>query len=319
MFDALLRMQLGPIVERLVEMETQLEDLYRRAESFCRIGVCQEVDAASNTCKVSHGDLLTPAIRFFNPSAGAQTETRIPSVGEQCLLLNYGGGGHGCAVQHVRQSGYRQLVSSHGFSPRVAPSLEGVQIAHIDQSNESDMAFITRLAKRYCAVTKPFTELYVLAEAGRVTSLSGQMLPEVKLSVTEDNRPGEQAFITAKLDEKSRAKYEGCRVTWWDAAIGKQRVVQVGNAPFKTLRQRYQNEAEARAVAESELRRVGREDLKLLIDCPGNPLLAAEGLLVLDETWPSYMQGRWSITTVTHVGDTATGYRSSITASGLSS
>ncbi|MGU9816884.1 phage late control D family protein [Pseudomonas sp. LF135] len=214
---------------------------------------------------------------------------------------------------------FRQLVSRHGFSPRVAPSLEGVQIAHIDQSNESDMAFITRLAKRYCAVTKPFNELYVLAEAGRVTSLSGQMLPEVKLSVTEDNRPGEQAFITAKLDEKSRAKYEGCRVTWWDAAIGKQRVVQVGNAPFKTLRQRYQNEAEARAVAESELRRVGREDLKLLIDCPGNPLLAAEGLLVLDETWPSYMQGRWSITTVTHVGDTATGYRSSITASGLSS
>lgn len=213
---------------------------------------------------------------------------------------------------------FRQLVSRHGFSPRVAPSLEGVEIAHIDQSNESDMAFITRLAKRYCAVTKPFNELYVLAEAGRVTSLSGQMLPEVKLSVTEDNRPGEQAFITAKLDEKSRAKYEGCRVTWWDAAVGKQRVVQVGNAPFKTLRQRYQNEVEARAVAEGELRRVGREDLKLLIDCPGNPLLAAEGLLVLDETWPSYMQGRWSITTVTHVGDSATGYRSSIVATGLS-
>lgn len=92
MFDALLRMQLGPIVERLAEMEAQLEDLYRRAESFCRIGVCQQVDAASNTCRVSHGELLTPAIRFFNPSAGAQTETRIPSVGEQCLLLNYGGG-----------------------------------------------------------------------------------------------------------------------------------------------------------------------------------------------------------------------------------
>ncbi|AZE98661.1 Baseplate assembly protein V [Pseudomonas orientalis] len=92
MFNALLRLQLGPIVERLAEMEAQLEDLYRRAESFCRIGVCQQVDAASNTCRVSHGELLTPAIRFFNPSAGAQTETRIPSVGEQCLLLNYGGG-----------------------------------------------------------------------------------------------------------------------------------------------------------------------------------------------------------------------------------
>jgi phage baseplate assembly protein gpV len=92
MFDALLRQQLGPIIERLAEMESELQDLYRRTDSLCRIGVCQEVDAASNTCKVRHGELLTPAVRFFNPSAGAQSESRIPSVGEQCLLLNHGGG-----------------------------------------------------------------------------------------------------------------------------------------------------------------------------------------------------------------------------------
>jgi hypothetical protein len=30
------------------------------------------------------------------------------------------------------------------------------------------------------------------------------------------------------------------------------------------------------------------------------------------------MQGRWSITKVTHVGDPVTGYRSSVTAGGLS-
>ena len=114
MFDALLRMQLGPIVERLAEMEAQLEDLYRRAESFCRIGVCQEVDAASNTCKVSHGDLLSPAIRFFNPSAGTQSETRIPSVGEQCLLLNYGGG-----------EGGAQSVALFGLNSSLFPPVSG--------------------------------------------------------------------------------------------------------------------------------------------------------------------------------------------------
>jgi len=92
MFDALLRLHLGPIIERLAEMEAELEDLHRRTDSVCRIGVCQEVDAASNTCRVRHGELLTPAIRFFNPSAGTQSESRIPSVGEQCLLLNHGGG-----------------------------------------------------------------------------------------------------------------------------------------------------------------------------------------------------------------------------------
>ncbi|WLG63560.1 phage baseplate assembly protein V [Pseudomonas sp. FP1762] len=95
MFDALLRMQLGPIIERLAEMEAEIEDLHRRAESFCRIGICQSIDAASNTCQVSHGGLLTPAIKFFNPSAGAQSESRIPTVGEQCLLFNYGSGESG--------------------------------------------------------------------------------------------------------------------------------------------------------------------------------------------------------------------------------
>jgi phage baseplate assembly protein V len=95
MFDALLRMQLGPIIERLAEMEAEIEDLHRRAESYCRIGICQDVDAASNTCRVSHGGLLTPAIKFFNPSAGAQSESRIPTVGEQCLLFNYGSGESG--------------------------------------------------------------------------------------------------------------------------------------------------------------------------------------------------------------------------------
>jgi phage baseplate assembly protein V len=92
MFDAILRMQLGPIVERLAELETELEDLRRRGENHNRIGTVVAVDPAALRCKVSHGDLRTPWVKYFNPSAGAVSETRHPSVGEQCLLINYGGG-----------------------------------------------------------------------------------------------------------------------------------------------------------------------------------------------------------------------------------
>ena len=115
MLDALLRMQLGPIIERLAEMEAEIEDLHRRAENYCRIGICQTVDAASNTCQVSHGGLLTPAIRFFNPSAGAQSESRIPSVGEQCLLLNYGSGESGA-----------QSVALFGLNSSLFPPVSSV-------------------------------------------------------------------------------------------------------------------------------------------------------------------------------------------------
>ena len=141
MFDALLRMQLGPIVERLAEMEAQLEDLYRRAESFCRIGVCQQVDAASNTCRVSHGELLTPAIRFFNPSAGAQTETRIPSVGEQCLLLNYGGGEGGAqsvALFGLNSSLFPPVSTVHSVTRR--RHQDGTQSDYDDASHTFNWA-----------------------------------------------------------------------------------------------------------------------------------------------------------------------------------
>lgn len=213
---------------------------------------------------------------------------------------------------------FRQLTSRYGFSPRVAPELEGEQIAHIDQTNESDMAFLTRLAKRFDAVAKPVDELYVLGRKGQVKSLSGKALPDVRLSVTHDNRPGERAFISAKLTEDSRAKYSGAQTSWWDAAAGKKQVVEVGIAPFKIVTQRYQSEDEARSAAQGEMRRVWREGLLIDVVCPGNPSLAAEGLLLLDESWPGFMQGRWSIKKVTASGKRADGYRCTIQASGLS-
>ena len=94
MFDEYVSRRLAPLVERLAELETEIEDLRRRAENHNRIGTLTEVDPAG-TCRVSHGDLKTPPIKWFNPSAGEISETRIPSVGEQCVLINYGGGDGG--------------------------------------------------------------------------------------------------------------------------------------------------------------------------------------------------------------------------------
>lgn len=95
MIDGLIKMRLGPLIERLAELEAEFEDLQRRSENQARIGTLSEVNAAAGTCKVSHGDLMTPDIKWFNPAAGEVSETRVPSVGEQCLLINFGGGDGG--------------------------------------------------------------------------------------------------------------------------------------------------------------------------------------------------------------------------------
>lgn len=212
---------------------------------------------------------------------------------------------------------FRELTSRHGFSPRVAPELSLIKIAHIDQSNETDMGFLTRLAWIHDAVAKPVNELYVLARRGQAKSLSGKVLPTIKLSVTTNNHPGDNAFISAILDETARAKYQGCKTTWWDAAAGKVREVESGIAPFKTLRQRYQSADDAKAAGEGETRRMMREALKVKIDCPGHPGLSAEGIVLLDPTWPDFMRGRWSIDKVTTTSDRKDSYRCKIEATCL--
>lgn len=211
---------------------------------------------------------------------------------------------------------FRELVSRHGFSPRVDPELALIRIAHVDQSNETDMGFITRLAKKYDAVAKPFNDLYVLAKPAQLKNLSGQVIPDVRLAVTHNNRPGDHAFISATLEETARTQNQGCKTSFWDSALGKLREVITGSEPYKVIRQKLASEEEAKAIGEAEVRKMLREKYKLKVTCPGDPLLAAEGLLVLDDTWPDFMRGRWSIEKVTASGKPEESYRCLIEATG---
>jgi phage protein D len=212
---------------------------------------------------------------------------------------------------------FRELVLRHGFSPRVAPDVSLIRIEHIDQTNETDMGFLTRLAMKYNVVAKPYDQIYVLARSGQTKSLSGQTLADVTLSVTHNNRPGDHAFISATLEESAREQAKGCKTCFVDAATGVLRWVETGLAPFKTIRQKQPNEADAIAVGEGEVRKMLRQKYKVKITCPGDPRLAAEGLVLLDDTWPDFMRGRWSIDKVTASGNRENSYRCLIDASCL--
>ena len=92
MFLAYFSRLLDPYREQLAALEKEIEDLRRRAENHNRIGTVAEVDAANSRVKISHGDNTSPWIKFMQSSAGGVRETRVPAVGEQSLLVNYGGG-----------------------------------------------------------------------------------------------------------------------------------------------------------------------------------------------------------------------------------
>lgn len=210
---------------------------------------------------------------------------------------------------------FRQVVKEHGFSPRVAPEFESIQIDHIDQVDETDSAFLTRLAREREAVAKPVNDLYVLAKRGQVKTITGQDLDPVTLGLPSNNDPSDLArFINCKLDRPSRVRISGVRAKWTDSATGDEHEVSEGIKPFKKLRQPYESEAAAKQACKDELIRVRREGSSVRMDLPGDPYLVAEGLLSLNESFPPEMAGNWSVDKVTARGDAKGGYRCSVIA-----
>lgn len=210
---------------------------------------------------------------------------------------------------------FRQVVTAHDFSPRVTSEFESIELLHVDQVDETDGAFLTRLAKERDAVAKPVNNLYVLARRGQIKTMTGQDIPPVSIGVDNNNDPSDLGqFINCQLDKPSRANVNGVKAKWTDNSSGEEHWVQDGQAPFKKLRQPYESESVAKQACRDELTKVQRQGSNIRLDLPGDPHLVAEGMLMLKNSFPPEMMGNWSIDKVTARGDTKGGYRCAIVA-----
>lgn len=145
------------------------------------------------------------------------------------------------------------IAGKHKLKPSVADALGKILIPHIDQTHESDMAFLTRLAKRYDAVMTVKESNLLFLPIGQGKTASGQKLPGVSIIRSS----GDQH----RYHVADRESYEGVRAYWHDKAKGKRKQVLVGgdeNRNLKTLPETYSTEAEAKAAATSEYKRIKR-------------------------------------------------------------
>ncbi|WCN13181.1 phage late control D family protein [Marinomonas mediterranea] len=210
---------------------------------------------------------------------------------------------------------FRQVVTQHNFSPRVATEFESLMVDHIDQIDETDSAFLTRIAKERDAIAKPVNNLYVLARRGQVKTVTGKAIPPVVVGVSSQNDPSKtNQFINCQLDQPSRGKLSGVKANWTNNNTGEEHPVSVGTKPFKKLRQAYESEQAALTACKDELTKIQRQGTSVTLDLPGNPKLVAEGILTLNDTFPPEMKGNWSTDKVTARGDCRGGYRCGVVA-----
>lgn len=153
----------------------------------------------------------------------------------------------------------RTIAGRHKLDPRIADAVGKILIPHIDQTNESDMSFLTRLAKRYDAVmnVKDAHLLFMPIGAGRTAS--GRLLDV--LNLTRKDGDSHRYHIA------ERESYEGVRATYHSGGKGKRESVIVGgenNHNMKVLPETYPTKAEALAAAESEYKRVQRSQATMV-------------------------------------------------------
>lgn len=157
----------------------------------------------------------------------------------------------------------KTLAERNGLRARIDAGLASLAIAHIDQTNESDVNFLTRLAKRYDAVaTVKLGRLIFLPINGSKTS-QGKTLPVIAITRASGD--------SHRYAESDRDAYIGVKAFWHSAkqANRKSVVVPSKSKPkalstgtvehnYKNLKETYATEADARSAAEAEWKRIQR-------------------------------------------------------------
>jgi hypothetical protein len=145
----------------------------------------------------------------------------------------------------------RNLAGEHGLQPRIAPALASIAIAHLDQTGESDVNLLTRLARRYDAVATVKAGNLLFMPIGSGTTARGTPRPSAFITRADGDR---HRYALA-----DRETYSGVRAYWNNKPGANRKSLLVGESGnAKRLRETYSSEAEAREHADAEWKRIRR-------------------------------------------------------------
>lgn len=192
------------------------------------------------------------------------------------------------------------LAERHDLEPKVSPTLAGILIEHIDQTDESDMHFLTRLAERYDAVATIKAGNLIFIPAGQGTTASGLEIPPIQLR--------RQAGDMHRYTVTDRDAFTGVKAYWNDPDHAERQEVIAGEEEnLKALRPTYATEADALAAARAEWQRIKRGAASFALDiAEGRPDLYPETPVWLIGWKPQIEATPWLIVEISHeLNDTA--------------
>lgn len=111
------------------------------------------------------------------------------------------------------------IAAANGYTPIIGKAYQDEKIDHIDQSNESDAAFLSRLAERYDAIATVKHGRLLFVSSGEATTASGQPLPTIRIT----RNSGDQYTFRYSNTES----YNAVRAYYIDKQTGKKHEVVI--------------------------------------------------------------------------------------------
>lgn len=184
------------------------------------------------------------------------------------------------------------IAGAHGLKAKVSEAFRDIIYSHLDQTDESDISLLTRLAKDHDAIASVKGETLVFMGKGEGKTASGIPMPP-RIMRKDGN-------IRWSMTLASRGKFGSVEASWHNQQTGTRDKVTTGEgAPVKRLRHVYPDQDEARRAARAKLDEMGRGNDTLSVTMLGDPLIAAEAQ-ILASGFRVGVSGTWSIKSARH-------------------
>jgi len=186
----------------------------------------------------------------------------------------------------------RKIAGEHGLGAVIDKAVGARKIEHIDQTSESDMGFLSRLAGRQGANFKLADGKILFAARGSRKLASGTNKPAMTV------QPSMVSSWSASAEERGGHKSVKC--CYMDHDAGERVYVTAGSGkPCHRDRRLYGSRAEAEAAARAQFGDLERSKMTGQFDGPGMPEMFAEALLSLKGFDPD-VDGEYLAKSVTH-------------------
>lgn len=181
----------------------------------------------------------------------------------------------------------KKVAGRNSLSPVVSKSLANLPVPQADQTHESDMHFLSRIARDLGANFKVADgKLFFLERRGMKTA-SGSSLVAY--------RPAASDIISASWQGGERQSYKSVEAGYHDQAKAKRMVEEAGSGdPKRTLNRTFATKDQAKKAAEAELKQGNASKDTMEVEMVGNPFLQAEDAFEMPPLEVEY-QGKWSV------------------------